>query len=379
MTIGIDIRVLASPHKSGIEEYTENLLEHILRLRKDINFKLFYCSYKKPLPYYPWLSLPNVKLYEFRIPNNFLFFGAKLFNWPKIDKMIGGVDVFFSPHFFMAPLNSRCRRVTTIHDLSFENFSEFLSIKRNVWHKLEMSPKKQYQLSDRIIAVSESTKNDLVSKYGIDSARVNIVHSGLNREIRRLSDSDLENFRADKKLPKNFLLFLSKIEPRKNVIALIEAFNQIKSRTDFEDLFLVLAGDMGWLCEDVSRAVANSNFKDRIVMADYINNEDRKFYYSLASAFIYPSFFEGFGFPPLEAMACGTPVITSANSSLPEVVGDGALLINPSSVDEIVLATESILGDGKLRKELIKRGLKQISNFDWRKTAEKTLDIIINA
>ena len=379
MTIGIDIRMLANKRKSGIEEYTENLLSHMLFIDTSIKFKLFYSSFRDHIGDYSWLNLPNVDLVDYKIPNNLLFGSARVFNWPFMDELMDGADVFFSPHFFLAPLSKGCKRVTTIHDLSFASFPEYFSARQNIWHRIEMSPSKQFKSSDKIIAVSKSTKDDLASKYDIDPARINVVHSGISDNIARPTDENLEKFRLNKGLPEKFILFLGKLEPRKNVVALIRAFNMLKLQTGFEDLNLVIAGTKGWLSQSIFKEVAASPYKSQIVLTGHVVDDDRSFYYSLASVFVYPSLFEGFGFPPLEAMRCGTPVVVSNNSSLPEVAGDASIMVDPRSVDEVAFSVRQVLVDRELRASLVELGAKRAAQFTWQKAAEETLDIIIHA
>lgn len=376
MTIGIDIRVLGNPTKSGIEEYTENLLSRLLPLDKNIKFKLFFSSARNILPDYEWLHLPNVELHNFKIPNRLLFAGSRIGLAPSLDKMIGGADVFFFPHFFLASLSSDCRRVTTFHDLSFLHFPEFFSWRGNLWHKLEMTPRWQSKFSDSLITVSESTKKDLIDSYDIDPAKIEVIHSGISPDIKKPDKKVLQDFKTKNNLPDKFILFLGKLEPRKNISGLIRAFNGIKEN-DREDIHLVIVGSRGWLYGDIFKEINRSPFKNKIIIKNHIPDKERSFYYSLASVFIYPSFFEGFGFPPLEAMACGTPVIVSNRSSLPEVVEKAGLLINPNSVNEIILATESVLKDQKLKDELARRGIAKSGYFNWDKTAQKTLRYIL--
>lgn len=379
MTIGIDIRMLASRQKSGIEEYLENLLAHMLPLDPAIHYKLFYSSFRKPLTQYDWLKLANVTLYDFKIPNNLLFITGRLFNWPKIDKLLDGVEVFFSPHFFLAPLSKNCRRVTTIHDLSFEIFSEYFSLRRKLWHKLEMIPAEQARHSDKIIAVSESTKEDLANRYDIDPARVTVVYSGISRDIIRPSINELETFRNSRQLPEEFILYLGKLEPRKNVLMIVRAFNLLKADAAYRNLNLVIAGARGWLCKELDDEINRSLFANQIIITGQVDDADRKFYYSLASVFVYPSFFEGFGFPPLEAMACGTPVITSDRSSLGEVVGESGVIIEPNNITGISSWLKRLLNDQVLRKQLIEDSSRRLNSYSWTKTARETLDLIINA
>ncbi len=378
MTIGIDIRVLGSGTKSGVEEYVENLLAHMLPLGKDVKFKLFYSSLKNDLKEYDWMKLPNVKVFNFRLSNKLLFSLSRLVNRPYIDRLIGGVDVFFSPHFLSASLSPDCKRITTFHDLSYVCFKEFFSWRRNLWHKFQMQSLGGPNLSDKIIAVSQSTQKDLIEKYDFYSDRIRMIHSGISVLMFRPSEEELKLFRRENNLPGNFILFLGKLEPRKNIAGLIKAFNVLKSSNKFEDLNLVIVGSPGWLYKNIYREAELSPYKNGIIFKNYIKDEDRKFYYSLASVFVYPSFFEGFGFPPLEAMTCGTPVVTSFNSSLPEVVGNAGILVDPNSAVDISNGIRAIIEDEVLRGSLVERGYKRVKMFDWVSCAEDTMRTILS-
>lgn len=379
MTIGIDIRVLGSGLKSGVEEYTENLLAHLLPLDKNIKFKLFHSSIKSNLKKYEWMNLPNVEVFSFRLPNKLLFGLARFFNHPYLDKLIGGADTFFSPHFLLASLSPDCKRVITFHDLSYIRFKEFFSWRRNLWHKFQIRSSCWFNLSDKIIAVSQSTKKDLVEKYDLASNKIETIYSGISDSMFRPSKEELLSFRKENNLPNQFILFLGKLEPRKNIVGLIRAFNLLKNSNEFEDLNLVIVGSPGWLYKNIYREAKKSPHKDKIIFKNYIKDENRKFYYSLASVFVYPSFFEGFGFPPLEAMACETPVVASFNSSLPEVVGKGGILVDPYNIVDISIAIKSILVDQDLKELLVNNGLKIAQGFTWDKCARETLNVLIGA
>ncbi|HXK40534.1 MAG TPA: glycosyltransferase family 1 protein [Candidatus Paceibacterota bacterium] len=381
MTIGIDIRVLGNRVKSGIEEYAENLVPHLIREGRDIQFKLFYSSHKNSLPDYDWLREPNVALYKFNHPNNILFTLSRFLNRPPLDTLIGGADVFFFPHFFLSSLSANCKRVTTFHDLSYVHFPEHLTLRKKLWHNLQMIPDWQAKFSDKIIAVSESTKNDLINFYKIDPARIEVIYSGINEINFKTSDridrSQLVGFKKSKGLPERFILYLGKLEPRKNIVSIIKAFNSLKLNSKYKDVGLVIAGSKGWLYEDIAKETDVAN--NRVIFTGQINDEERFLYYRAADVFVYPSFFEGFGFPPLEAMACGTPVITSRNSSLPEVVGGSAITVDPYDVSELELWITKLLDDKDLSGLMVKRGTEQSSKFNWRSTAIKTLEVLTKA
>ncbi|MFH1551277.1 MAG: glycosyltransferase family 1 protein [bacterium] len=375
MNIGIDIRVLARGARTGVEEYTISLLSHLLPIGPDINYQLFYNAYQKVRLDYPWLSLNNVFLRDFKIPNRFLFFSSRYFNQPKIDKILGNVDVYFNPHFFNSPLSKKCRKIITFHDLSFERYPEFFSLRKRLWQKFLMNAREEAKKADKIIAVSHSTKEDLIDIYGIEPEKIDVIYSGISSQFRQIIDNQEETKRIKTKygLPDDFILYLGTIEPRKNIIGLIKAFELL--RNDYS-IKLVLAGVSGWLEQDIFKRAKESKYQKDIVFTGLIEPEDRPYIYNLALIFVYPSFFEGFGFPPLEAMACGIPVIVSNSSSLSEAVGDSALMVDPNNTDEIAWAMKITLTDTDLRKVFIKKGLEQVNKFSWQKTAEKTLDII---
>lgn len=380
MVIGIDIRVLGSTSRSGIEEYTENLLAHMLPLDKTIKYKLFYSSFGQSLNTYDWLLLNNVEVHRFKISNKLLFFSSNFLNEPKVDRLMGGVDAFFSPHFFLTALSSSCKRVTTFHDLSFSHFPEFFSWRKNIWHNFEMKPEWQSKFSDTIISVSESTKQDLVSIYGIDPAKIQVIHSGISSDIRRLSDKEIQSFKRENNLPENYIFYLGKLEPRKNIVGLIRAFDIVHRGLEKKVIskpYLVIAGSRGWLDREIFETYKSSPNKKYIIFKDNIPDKLRAGYYSSSSVFVYPSFFEGFGFPPLEAMACGIPVITSFNSSLPEVTGGASITVDPSNIYDIATSISSILADEELKSQIINKGYKRIEGFSWEKTATKTLECLI--
>ncbi|MCK5084589.1 MAG: glycosyltransferase family 4 protein [Candidatus Pacebacteria bacterium] len=380
MIIGIDIRMLAQGTRSGIEEYTINLLSNMISLDNNIEYKLFYNGYKKTELEYDFLKLSNVQLKEFKIPNRILDASFQFLNYPKIDKMLEKVDVFFSPHIFSSSLSKKCRTITTFHDLSFESYPEFYSTGKNYWHFL-MNPRKQARKADQIIAVSKSTKDDLINIYNIKPEKIKVIYSGIDQESRiKNQESRISKIKKRYNLPDRYILYLGTLEPRKNIIGLIKAFEILNSRFKIPDskFQLIIAGSKGWLYNDIFKTVENSPVKNDIVFTGFVDNKDKSALYSLADLFVYPSFYEGFGFPPLEAMAAGTPVVTSNFSSLPEAVGDAAIMVNPYNLDELAKGMEMVLTDEKLKNILIERGLEQIKKFSWQKCARETLKFMLN-
>lgn len=372
MTIGVDIRSLASTQRSGVQEYAIEILSRLVSLGSEHKFKFFFTSSRLEPPKFHWLSAPNSKLYHFRIPNDVLSFASRLSNQPKLDKLINGADVFFSPHFFIAPLSPNCRRVTTFHDLSYLRFPEFFTIRQRFWHAL-MNPQRTARFSDAIISVSESTKSDLVNYYGVDPAKIHTIYSGSS--LSRPAPEKLEEFKKKHNLPDRYIFSLATLEPRKNIIGVIRAFNILKENPDFHDLKLIIGGASGWLYSETISEIEKSPYRADIRYVGYVEN-DRSYFYALASVFVYPSFFEGFGFPVLEAMACQIPVVTSHNSSLPEVAGEAAILVDPYNISDIASAIGQILTNRALGARLVEKGAIRADQFQWDNCAAKTLELI---
>jgi glycosyltransferase involved in cell wall biosynthesis len=374
MKIGFDARCLEEEKISGVGEYALELLKNILEMDRENKYPIFSNSFKqKKHSHLSWLkNFSNAELKKFSFPNKILNLFFWYLHWPKIDKMIGGADIFFAPNINFLPTSEECRFVATFHDLSFERFPGFFQLKTRLWHNFFVNPRKIAKNAKKIIAVSESTKKDLEEIYQISPENIDVVRHGIRDNFRVIDRNDPKLIAIRKKygLPHKFILYLGNIEPRKNIPSIIGAHMLLISRDPkFEKYKLVLAGNISPLCRKLME-------EENIVSCGYIENEDRPFVYNLASLFVYPSFFEGFGLPVLEAMACGTPVIASNNSSIPEVTESAAILIDPKRSAEITEAVSSILTDEKLYDKMRERGLVQARKFSWKKTAKKTLKIL---
>jgi glycosyltransferase involved in cell wall biosynthesis len=378
MIVGIDIRVLGNRHRSGIQEYAENLVAHMLPLDRSITYRLFYSSWHVPKISYPWLSLPNVSLFSRRIPNRALFWSGRVAGVPKLDRLIGGCDVFFSPHLFLAPLSPKVKRVTTFHDMSYERFPEFFTFRQRLWHRLEMRPRWQAQSSHRIIAVSDSTKHDLENLYHIDPAKITRIYSGVSKRFSPCAEQAIDLFRLQRGLPKRFFLFLGTLEPRKNIAGILDAFSLLAGDSRYDDVGLVFAGADGWLCNALLARSARELWRSRVSFVGHVPDDERVLWYNAATALLYPSFFEGFGFPPLEAMACGTPVIAAHTASLPEIVGSAGILVDPYRVSDIVHAMELILDNPSCARQLSQEGCRRAKQFSWDQCARETLSVLVH-
>ncbi len=375
MKIGVDIRTLMDRYYSGVSNYTFNLLTELLSTDQENEYILYYNSAKPVnIPKLPG----NYKVVSSRYPNKvFNYLLQKIFNYPKIDKLMGGVDCVWAPHFNFLSLTSGPKKIMTVHDLSFLRYKEFFSQRKNFWHK-SLNIKKLIKNMDKIIAVSENTKRDLMELLAVPEQKIKVIYSGLEPEFnRKISDEQKTKIKEKYKLPNQFILSLSTLEPRKNLISLIRGYEILReSHSEFNNFKLVLAGPKGWKAQATFQAIKNSKFSESIILTDYVDHEDKPALYVLAKIFVYPSFYEGFGFPPLEAMSMGVPTITSFNSSLPEITGKAAWLVDPFSPLEIAQGMYQLLADPVLYEKFRDLGYKRSQEFSWSKTAKNYLQTL---
>lgn len=374
MKILTDIRLLSKGGSSGIEEYTQELLRALLRVDTGNSYQYFYNGFRKAAP--PAFLKRSSCIVDWHIPNKALDVGARILNEPKLERALD-FDLVFSPHFTI--LATKKPRVITFHDLSFVHHPEFFSRRNNLWHWLQGYAGQARQAA-QIIAVSEFTKSDLVTHLNIPPERITTIYSGVNDAFKVLprDSEEMRRFLFAHNLDKPYVLSMGTLEPRKNTGALVRAFDILKQDPVFRDLQLVIAGRPGWLYDDILRQIHNSPFREDIRFLGRVRTSDRVLLYNAASLFVYPSFFEGFGFPPLEAQACGIPVIASNRTSLPEILGDSAVLIDPWRIDELASAMREVLESPSASKKLVQLGLRNAERFDWEEAAKKTLKVFGN-
>lgn len=365
MQILVDARLLSRGGNSGVEEYTRGLLNELFLQGKNHDFTLFYNGLNK-VPLEPQLSmsgLANVKVLDMKVPNKLFDLSSRFLSYPSIDGMVK-TDLVFSPHFNILAWKD-APRVMTIPDLSFIHHPQFFSWRHRFWHWLQ-NIKRQAALSDKIVAVSEFTKSDIVNLLGVSSERVSVIYPGISKVFHPSSAQAAA---------RPYILYLGTIEPRKNIGLLIRAFNILKQEARFRDWQLVIAGRLGWLFDQVLREAKISPFSADIIFRGAVTNEERVSLYNLAKVFVYPSFFEGFGFPPLEAQASGCPAIVSDRTSLPEVLGDTALHVDPWKPGDLADSIRKLSEDGALRSRLVASGIENAKRFDWTNSAEQTLKL----
>ena len=275
------------------------------------------------------------------------------------DLAAGGVDVFHSPDFVLAPVRS-ARSIVTVHDLTFVVRPECAaaSLRR---YLSRMVPRSVHR-ADRVLADSKATADDLMRLYDVPAERLDVVYSAADPRFRPLPPAEAEALLAGLDVPRPFLLTVGTLEPRKNLSRLIDAFLSLDLPQQ-----LVVVGARGWLYGDLLAKLA----QPRIVAPDHVSDDQLVALYNLAEAFVYPSLYEGFGLPPLEAMACGVPVAVSNVSSLPEVVGQAGLTFEPEDTGAIAAAIRRLVDDAGLRAELRAAGPEQAANFSWEASARQ--------
>ena len=364
MKILADARLLARGEVSGIEGYTRNLFNSLLAADKENEYWFFYNGFKKRL-LNSQVSIGSSRVINWRIPNKIFDFSSRFLGWPDLGARFKA-DIVFSPHFNILA-GRTAPRVITFHDLSFLHHPDFFSWRQRFWHWLQ-NIKKQAKVAEKIIAVSEFTKNDLINTLGVPPEKIKVVYSGITEDFRPIVGQQSP-------LPNPYILYLGTLEPRKNVLALIKAFNVLKSESAFKDFKLILAGRRGWLYDSMLKEASHSFYKQDIIFWGPVSHEEKIRLYSFARVFVYPSFFEGFGFPPLEAQACGCPVIVADRTSLPEIMGQSAVLVDPWKTSDMFEAIKKILLDTHFREKLILAGLENIKRFSWQNTARATISI----
>ncbi|MBN1428270.1 MAG: glycosyltransferase family 4 protein [Anaerolineae bacterium] len=270
---------------------------------------------------------------------------------------------------FAIPLLWRKPCVVTIFDLSFLRYPERLSAGRRLY--LSTITRLSARQARRVIAISESGRAEIGALLNISDKKIDVAMPGVMPDFKRLPAKQVAAFRQGHRLPDRFALYVGTIEPRKNLDTLLRAYRQLPVR---QDVKLVLAGGKGWQSEQLEALIEELDLAQDVIMAGYIDNCDLPLWYNAAEVFVYPSVYEGFGIPVLEAMACGLPVVVSDSSSLPEITGLHGLLVPPTEVEAWSDALARIVTEPDLRAELSTKGQERAQHFTWQNTAQKTVE-----
>ncbi len=369
MRIGIDYTA-AVRQGAGIGRYTRELVRSLAELDRDHDYVLFAAASGQRLADVGWP--PNFQMRSAPLSDRalaILWHRLRLPLW--VELATGPVDIFQSPDFVLPPVR-RARTLVTVHDLSFIRYPQCADA--NLRAYLNKVVPRSVQRADLVLTDSQSTKDDLVELLGVELSKIEVVYPGVEERFRPIEDQALlEEVRKRYSLPPRFILGLGTLQPRKNFTRLIEAFADL--RFAICDLHLVIAGGKGWLYEEIFATVERLGLEEKVVFPGFVADEHLPALYNLADLFVFPSLYEGFGLPPLEALACGTPVITSDASSLPEVVGQAGLMVKATDVEALAQAMRQVLEDDALQEEMIARGLEQAKKFTWEKAAAKLLNL----
>jgi glycosyltransferase involved in cell wall biosynthesis len=293
-----------------------------------------------------------------------------------VEIFVGKVDLYHATDFVLPPTLSTTRKIVTVHDMSFVRVPDAAS--PNLKAYLDIVVPRSVRGADHVIADSQATKDDLISLYNTSAEKITVLLSGIDSRYQSITDSVcLLTMRSKYKIPQTPYLFtVGTVQPRKNYSRVIRALKILRERG--YDLCLVIAGGKGWLEGEMYQTIRDTGMTDYVHLIGFVDEVDLPALYSGAICTTFSSLYEGFGFPVLESMACGTPVVTSNVSSLPEVAGDAALLVNPLDVEAIAHAIQRILDDSELRHTLIQRGFEQVKHFTWEKSARNLVQIYQN-
>lgn len=363
MLIGLEASALHGC-KSGVGYYTENLLSSVMGVAPEHNYILFSNKDMRAT----WKPLGSEVIYDrhlFRVRTAWM--QAML---PRALREVRPDVCHFTN--YLAPLASSCPYVVTIHDMTLYVTPRCHSFKKLALDRTLIPH--VARRADAIIAVSNSARDDIMRYLHVPREKIKVIPEGISPAFHPITDrAKLDSVRADYGLTAPYFLYVGTIEPRKNLVRLIRAFEMLKQRGLPHKLAIV--GQQGWRCEPIFAEVERLNLKKDVVFTGYAPSEDLPSLYSAAEAMAFPSLYEGFGLPVVEAMACGAPVVTSDTSSLAEVADGAALLVNPHSTGQIANALYRIHNDPALRAELRALGLQRAAQFTWERAARATLDV----
>jgi len=359
-SLAIDASRATTASRTGTENYSAEIIDAMLNLGIQAHVTL----YTRKQQNHSWSAEADVRaIGPARLWTHLGLSRAMIRDKPQA--------LFVPSH--VIPLAHPRASVVTVHDLGY--LREAASHPRRQRLMLDRTTRWNARVAARMIAVSSQTRDDLISQYGVDPARIEVIHHGVNHQrFRPQDDESIERVTLKHALRKPYLLFVSTVQPRKNVDRLIDAFE----RLGMPDLTLAVAGKSGWMSEETERRIREQSASARVVRLGHVSDDDLPALYAGAGAFVLPSLFEGFGMGVVEAMACGTPVVTSNTGSTAEVAGQAAILVDPESVLSIAEGIRQAL-EPDCASSLREAGLAHAASFSWARAAERTLGVIIDA
>jgi glycosyltransferase involved in cell wall biosynthesis len=363
LKIAVNTRLVLKDQMDGIGLFTFESFKHIVTKNPSVDFVFIFD--REPHP--DFISAKNVS-YKVIFPQTRHIFLFKYWYQIALKRTLKKInpDVFVGSDG-MIPLNTNTKTLAVIHDLNFEHYPEHLP--KNVLNYYKKWMPQFAKKSTRLATVSEFSKKDIIETYNIKLSKIDVVYNGPNENFKPISEGEKATIQSKYTEGKPFFLFVGTLHPRKNLVNLFKSFNLFKEQSD-SDFKLLIVGKKMWWTDEVEKAYQELKFKDDILFAG--RTSDNELYKITASAFAltYIPIFEGFGIPLVEAMSCGIPVITSNVTSMPEVVEDAGIIVNPFSIEDIAQAMIKVTSDGSLRKKMIEDGFVQTKKFSWKKTGD---------
>ena len=370
MKIGIDIRNFSFSRESraGWYQYTYNLVSNLLAIDFQNNYTLL-----STLRHGKGFEGDEriVSRFVRRLPGRLTELLLERLSVP-IEFLLGKIDIFHGPCYFV-PSSLHCKSIVTIHDLMFLRHPEFL---RQEWvASLNKDIYASVKRADAVITVSNFTKGEIIELLNVPADKIKVIYNGIASCFYPVQDRlKIEDIKSKYGIKSPYLIFVGNIEPKKNIETLILACAELRKSTTYK-YPLVVVGKKAWHFETVWEVVKQLHGEEDTIFTDVVDGNDLPLLYSGAELFIFPSLFEGFGIPVIEAMACGTPVVASNRTSIPEISGDAALLYDPLNVDEMRGAMYNVLSNPSLRGQLVEKGFERAKYFSWEKTARETLKL----
>lgn len=377
MRIGIDYTA-AVWQGAGIGRYTRELIRAAINQNRNYEYRLFFAAggldqqshyvqdFKQVCREHANVRAVPIPL----TPRRMTQFWQRLRAPFPIEVFTGRLDLLYSPDFVLVP--TRAPKILTVHDLSFWVYPQFAA--QGMVRYLSDAVPRSVRRADLVLADSQATKRDMINMMDVDPERILVVYPGVTEDFRLLTPEECLPVQQKFNLPQKFLVFVGTLSPRKNVVRLLEAFHMLTQKSEHANLHLVLVGQKGWLSDDIFTTIARLNIAQRVLWLNNIDDNDLPAVYNLACVSVYPSLYEGFGIPPLEAMACGTPVVTADNSSLPEAVGDAALMVTAEDVEALASSILQLLTHKDQWTRLRDAGLERARQFTWERAALQLID-----
>jgi glycosyltransferase involved in cell wall biosynthesis len=368
MLIGVDASRTTAARRTGTENYSLHLLRELLALEGPHRFRLYYNQAPAP-------GILRGGAERRVIPFPRLWTHVRL-SWEMV---ADPPDLLFVPAHVLPLVHPR-RSVVTIHDLGYHYYPEAHTLSQNAY--LRWSTRHNARTAARVVVDSEATQRDVAHYYGVSTEKLTVVYPGRDETLAPVADpAVLAAVRARYGLAGPYVLYVGTLQPRKNLVRLVRAFSELQAARGRDGgpiagLQLVLAGQKGWLYEEILTQVRKLDLSGTVVLTGYVPDTDLPALLSGALAFVFPSLYEGFGLPVLEAMACGTPVVCSSVSSLPEVAGDAALLVDPLDEGALSEALHRLVADEGLRRGLVERGFRQVERFSWQRCAREVMAVL---